>query len=43
MFSNGRKTIGLLIFNTYADFQSQICQSMAERAEELGYNLAIIA
>ncbi|MCI9539226.1 MAG: GGDEF domain-containing protein [Eubacterium sp.] len=43
MFSNGRKTIGLMIFNTYADFQSQICWGMAERAEQLGYNLAIIS
>ena len=32
-----------MIFNTYADFQSQICRGMAERAEQLGYNLAIIS
>lgn len=43
MFSNGRKTIGLFIFNTHGDFQSQICQGMAERAEQLGYNLAIFS
>lgn len=43
MFSNGRKTIGLFIFNTHGDFQSEICRGMAERAEQLGYNLAIFA
>lgn len=43
MFSNGRKTIGLFIFNTHGDFQGQICQGMAERARELGYNLAVFA
>ncbi len=43
MFSNGRKTIGLFIFNTHGDFQSQICQGMAERTEQMGYNLAIFS
>lgn len=43
MFSNGRKTIGLFIFNTHGEFQSKICQGMSERAEQLGYNLAIFA
>lgn len=43
MFSNDRKTIGLFIFNTHGDFQSKICQGMAERAEQLGYNLAIFS
>lgn len=43
MFSNGRKTIGLFIFNTHGEFQSKICQGMSERAEQLGYNLAIFS
>ena len=43
MFSNGRKTIGLFIFNTHGEFQSAICRGMAIRAEQLGYNLAIFA
>lgn len=43
MFSNGRKTIGLFIFNTHEDFQSKICQGMAERTEQLGYNLAVFS
>ena len=41
MFSNGRKTIGLFIFNPHGDFQNRICRGMAVRAEQLGYNLAI--
>lgn len=41
MFSNGRKTIGLFIFNPHGDFQKRICRGMAVRAEQLGYNLAI--
>lgn len=43
MFPNGRKTIGLIIFNPQGDFQRKICRGMAERAEQLGYNLAIFA
>lgn len=43
MFSNGRKTIGLFIFNTHGEFQSKICQGMSERTEQLGYNLAIFS
>ncbi len=43
MFSNNRKTIALLIFNTHGEFQSEVCSRMAERANELGYNLAIFA
>lgn len=42
MFSNGRKTIGLFIFNPHGDFQNRICRGMAVRAEQLGYNLAIL-
>ncbi len=43
MFANGRKTIGLFVFNTHGDFQNDICRGMAVRTEELGYNLAIFA
>lgn len=43
MFPNGRKTIGLIIFNPQGDFQEKICRGMAERAEQLGYNLAVFA
>lgn len=43
MFSNGRKTIGLFIFNTHGEFQREVCRAMEERAKELGYNLAIFA
>lgn len=43
MFSNGRKTIGLFIFNTHWEFQHDICRGMEQRAEELGYNLAIFS
>lgn len=43
MYSNGRKTIGLFIFNLQAAFQGEICQSVAVRAEQLGYNLAVFS
>lgn len=43
MFSNGRKTIGLFIFNTFGDYQNQICRGMSDRAQQLGYNLAIFS
>lgn len=43
MFSNGRKTIGLFIFNPKGDFQGEVCRSMSVRAEQLGYNLAVFS
>lgn len=43
MFSNGRKTIGLFIFNLQGAFQREICQNIAVRAEQLGYNLAVFS
>ncbi len=41
MFANGRKTIGLIIGETTQEYQQEICHCMQERAEQLGYNLAI--
>lgn len=41
MFPNGRKTIGLFIFNPQGGFQEEICRGMAKKAEQLGYNLAV--
>lgn len=41
MFENGRKTIGVFIFNTNGNYQNQVCHYIAGRAEELGYNVAI--
>nr|MBP3598873.1 GGDEF domain-containing protein [Eubacterium sp.] len=43
MFSNGRKTIGLFIFNPQLEFQSQVCEAMAEATKKLGYNLAVFS
>lgn len=43
MFSNGRKTIGLFIFNPKGDFQGEVCRSLSVRAEQLGYNLAVFS
>ncbi len=43
MFGNGRKTIGVVIFNTSGEFQNEICVGMEKRSKELGYNLAIYA
>lgn len=43
MFANGRKTIGLFIFNPQGDYQGSICRAVSSRAEQLGYNLAVIA
>lgn len=43
MYSNGRKTIGLFIFNLQAAFQREVCQSVTVRAKQLGYNLAVFS
>lgn len=43
MYSNGRKTIGLFIFNLQGAFQREICQNIAIRTEQLGYNLAVFS
>ncbi len=43
MFANGRKTIGLFIFNPQGDYQGAICRAVSFRAKQLGYNLAVIS
>ncbi len=43
MFSNGRKTIGLFIFNPHEEFQSQISKTLHEKTREYGYNLAVFS
>lgn len=41
MFSNNRKTIGVFAENVGAEFQNDLCQGIAARAKELGYNVAV--
>lgn len=43
MFANGRKTIGLFVFNPQGDYQGAICRAVSFRAEQLGYNLAVFS
>ncbi len=43
MFSNGRKTIGLFMFNPHEEFQSQISAALQAKTRELGYNLAVFS
>ncbi|MCR5798296.1 MAG: GGDEF domain-containing protein [Eubacterium sp.] len=41
MYSNGRKTIGVLLYNLNGEFQVQICKALEKRTKEMGYNLAV--
>lgn len=41
MFSNKRKTIGVLLERVVSEFQNSLCQGIIQKAEQLGYNVAI--
>ncbi|WP_026834987.1 GGDEF domain-containing protein [Eubacterium xylanophilum] len=41
MYSNGRKTIGVLLYNLNGEFQVQICKALEKRTKQMGYNLAV--
>lgn len=41
MFSNKRKTIGVLLERVASEFQNCLCQGIIQKAEQLGYNVAI--
>lgn len=41
MFSNGRKTIGVLTERAISEFQNKLCQGIVKAAEEKGYNVAV--
>lgn len=43
MFHNGRKTIGVFLERPTSEFPNAICQGVIEKAEELGYNVAVFA
>lgn len=43
MFSNGRKTIGLFLFNPHEEFQSRISEKLHDKTKELGFNLAVFS
>lgn len=43
MFANGRKTIGLFIFNPHEDYEGEVIRAASLRAKQLGYNLAVFS
>lgn len=43
MFSNERKTIGVLLERAGSEFQNKLCQGIITKAEKLGYNVAIFS
>lgn len=43
MFSNKRKTIGVFVENTKSEFQNELCQGIAQKSKELGYNVAVFS
>lgn len=43
MFSNNRKTIGVILERSLSEFQNRLCQGILSKAEELGYNVAVFS
>lgn len=43
MFSNNRKTIGVIVEAVYNNFPNQLCQGVIRVAREKGYNVAIFS
>lgn len=43
MFTNNRKTIGVLLERSISEFQNKLCQGIISKAEELGYNVAVFS
>ena len=41
MFSNQRKTIGVLVEAVLNEFPKRLCQGVIQAAEKSGYNVAI--
>ncbi len=41
MFNNGRKTIGLFLFNQNGDFQQRVIKGLTDEATKRGYNVAV--
>lgn len=43
MFSNNRKTIGVVLERSLGEFQNRLCRGILSKAEELGYNVAVFS
>lgn len=43
MFSNNRKTIGVVLERALGEFQNRLCRGILSKAEELGYNVAVFS
>lgn len=43
MFSNGRKTIGVILERSIEEFQKKLCEGVLSEADKRGYNVAVFS